>query len=71
VNSSDHGYDYLLSMPIWNLTMEKVESLLKEKLDKETQVKILIDQTILDLWRIDLDIFSEKWDEFETIINAL
>jgi hypothetical protein len=71
VNSSDHGYDYLLSMPIWNLTMEKVESLLKEKLDKETQVKILIDQTILDLWRIDLDIFSEKWDEFETMINAL
>ena len=22
--SSDHGYDYLLTMPIWNLTMEKV-----------------------------------------------
>lgn len=24
-SSSDHGYDYLLSMPIWNLTKEKVE----------------------------------------------
>ena len=22
--SSDHGYDYLLSMPIWSLTLEKV-----------------------------------------------
>lgn len=25
-NGKDHGYDYLLSMPIWNLTMEKVRS---------------------------------------------
>ena len=24
---SDHGYDYLLSMPIWNLTAEKVKFL--------------------------------------------
>ena len=24
-NTTDHGYDYLLSMPIWSLTMEKVE----------------------------------------------
>lgn len=69
--SNNHGYDYLLSMPIWNLTMEKVENLLKEKLEKEKQVKILIDQTALDLWRIDLNEFLEKWDEFEMMINAL
>jgi hypothetical protein len=69
--SSDHGYDYLLSMPIWNLTMEKVEALLKEKLEKETQVKILIDQTALDLWKTDLDVFLAKWEEFEIMINQL
>ena len=23
-NANSHGYDYLLSMPIWSLTMEKV-----------------------------------------------
>lgn len=69
--ASDHGYDYLLSMPIWNLTMEKIDSLLKEKSEKESQVKILIDQTILDLWRTDIDSFLARWDEFETAINSL
>ena len=61
----DHGYDYLLTMPIWSLTMEKVEQLLKDKASKEDQVKHLIGQTVNDLWTADLDAFLAKWDEFE------
>ena len=28
LQDNDHGYDYLLSMPIWNLTWEKVNQFL-------------------------------------------
>lgn len=51
-NSNYHGFNYLLSMPIWNLTMEKVENLLKEKADKESQVKTLINQVSFCLFRL-------------------
>ncbi|KAJ1777413.1 DNA topoisomerase 2, partial [Coemansia sp. RSA 2167] len=48
-------YDYLLSMPIWNLTMEKVEKLLKEKRDIEIKLEELLALTPIDLWNVDLD----------------
>ncbi|KAJ3321673.1 DNA topoisomerase 2 [Boothiomyces sp. JEL0866] len=64
-NSGNHGYDYLLSMPIWNLTMEKVQALIKEQEQKEYEIKVLLGQTPLDLWRNDLDAFVEQWKSFE------
>lgn len=69
--ASDHGYNYLLSMPIWNLTMEKVELLMKEKALMEAQVKTLIGQTPIDLWEADMVVFIEKWDTFESGLNEL
>ncbi|KAJ3273863.1 DNA topoisomerase 2 [Terramyces sp. JEL0728] len=76
-NSSGHGYDYLLSMPIWNLTMEKVQALIKEQQQKEHEIKILLGQTPLDLWRIDLHAFVAQWkvnrfnfQSFETDMEA-
>ena len=63
--NGDHGYDYLMSMPIWNLTWEKVQSLLAEKKGKESEVKFLIGQTVHDLWRTDLDAFLAQWESFE------
>lgn len=66
-----HGYDYLLSMPIWSLTNEKVESLTSEKVQKETQVQLLIGKTPLDLWRTDLDAFMEKWTVFIFVIVGI
>eukprot|EP00842_Homolaphlyctis_polyrhiza_P006668 jgi/Hompol1/7001/HPOL_005154-RA len=61
-----HGFDYLLSMPIWNLTLEKVEQLRREMRDKEQEIKILVDRTIDDLWRTDLDAFLAHWDKYES-----
>ncbi|KAI8914509.1 DNA topoisomerase [Gorgonomyces haynaldii] len=70
-DETDHGYDYLLTMPIWNLTMEKVEQLKKEKQQKEQQVRDLISKTPLDLWRTDLEAFLAKWDVFEEELRKL
>ncbi|KAJ3035696.1 DNA topoisomerase 2 [Rhizophlyctis rosea] len=60
-----NGYDYLLSMPIWNLTMEKVEKLKKEQEQRRQEVEVLSRRTINDLWRADLDTLLAQWDATE------
>ncbi|KAJ3010721.1 DNA topoisomerase 2 [Thoreauomyces humboldtii] len=65
-----HGYDYLLTMPIWNLTMEKVEALIKQRDQKESEVIALTGQSVNQLWRLDLDAFLVQWDHFETTLAA-
>ncbi|TPX68586.1 hypothetical protein SpCBS45565_g03046 [Spizellomyces sp. 'palustris'] len=67
--SKGHGYDYLLSMPIWNLTMEKVQQLIKQRNQKEEEVVILTGQSINQLWRTDLDAFLAQWDHFERMME--
>ena len=49
------GFNYLLSMPLWSLTEEKVTKLLKEKADKESEIITLKSKTPSDLWLEDLD----------------
>jgi len=34
-NTSSSSYDYLLSMPFWNLSYEKIEDINKEKINLE------------------------------------
>ncbi|KAI8620983.1 DNA topoisomerase [Chytriomyces sp. MP71] len=55
-------YDYLLSMPIWSLTFEKVEQLSKERGLKQEEITILTSKTPAKLWRTDLDEFLMHWD---------
>jgi DNA topoisomerase-2 len=40
------SYDYLLSMPLWNLTQEKVDDLMGEQAAKTTEVKELHNTTV-------------------------
>lgn len=47
-------YDYLLSMPLWSLTFERVEKLNNEKKLKEEELNKLLVLTPRELWRIDL-----------------
>ncbi len=67
-------YDYLLTMPLWSLTLEKVEELIKQKEDKEKELNILINTTKEQIWLNDLDEFLialdkyEKWEEEQNII---
>lgn len=58
------AYDYLLSMPLWSLTKERVERLRRQIGDKETEVDELIKLSKEDLWLRDLDDFMEGWRTF-------
>ncbi|KAF3179211.1 DNA topoisomerase 2 [Orbilia oligospora] len=55
------GFNYLLGMPIWSLTKEKVEKLLAECRTKEGEIDTLAKRSPKDLWREDLDVFMEEW----------
>lgn len=48
-------YDYLLSMPLWSLTYEKVESLQNEHEQKTEELEELKKVSIYDMWTQDLD----------------
>lgn len=48
-------------MPIWSLTKERVEKILKQVGDKEIEIDTLIKLTKEDLWTRDLDDFLAEW----------
>ncbi|KAJ5814553.1 DNA topoisomerase II eukaryotic-type [Penicillium riverlandense] len=55
------AYDYLLGMPIWSLTQERVEKLRRQIGDKEVEIDVLIKLTKEDIWKRDLDEFINEW----------
>ena len=57
-------YNYLLSMPIYNLTMEKIEELKNQKNDKETEYEELENTTIETLWINELNKLEKEYDKW-------
>ncbi|VUC23113.1 unnamed protein product [Clonostachys rosea] len=58
-----HDYDYLLSMPIWSLTAERLDKLndaIARKKKEHDDLQMLSEK---DLWCQDLDEFVQVWDE--------
>jgi DNA topoisomerase-2 len=58
------SYDYLLSMPIYNLTQEKIEELKKQHDERETEYNELNEKTLQEIWLGELDeleVRYEKW----------
>ncbi|KAL2884557.1 DNA topoisomerase 2 [Ceratocystis lukuohia] len=58
---SASDYDYLLSMPIWSLTQERLERLLEQIARKKEEYDTLEAKTAKDLWIIDLDALCDEW----------
>merc|ERR1712173_568821 len=58
-------YDYLLGMPMWNLTQEKKDAICKNRDERNQELKKLKATTIEDMWLRDLDEFLAKLDEVE------
>ena len=56
------AYDYLLSMPLWSLTFEKVEKLKKEADAKLHELEALQKTTEKQLWIDDLNLFLDVSD---------
>lgn len=65
------GYDYLLSMPIYSLTREKVERLAADRAAKEAELNALLGRKPKDLWRADLEEFMMAWEAFERASAAV
>merc|ERR1739844_315356 len=65
-DAKDADYDYLLGMPMWSLTAERKEALLKQKEGKHDELRKLRKTTKEDMWITDLDEFIEKLTEVET-----
>lgn len=63
--SLSSGYDYLLSMKIWSLTMERVKALTTERDEKRREVDVLTSKTAEDLWLEDLDCLEIALGDFE------
>jgi DNA topoisomerase-2 len=60
----DDSYNYLLSMPIYNLTQEKIEELKKQEKEKQTEFDTLVGMKPQDLWINDLDVFERAYDSW-------
>lgn len=63
-NDPNKSYDYLVSMPIYNLTKEKIEELLKQQNDKQLEFDTLNNKTIETIWYEELDKLEKayiKW----------
>ncbi|KAL8761119.1 MAG: hypothetical protein Q9184_002719 [Pyrenodesmia sp. 2 TL-2023] len=61
IETGASSYDYLLGMPLWSLTQERVERLRKQIGDQELEVDALLKKTKEDLWNADLDDFINEW----------
>eukprot|EP01117_Protostelium_nocturnum_P016728 TRINITY_DN6686_c0_g1_i1.p1 TRINITY_DN6686_c0_g1~~TRINITY_DN6686_c0_g1_i1.p1 ORF type:complete len:1240 (-),score=441.38 TRINITY_DN6686_c0_g1_i1:349-4068(-) len=60
------GFDYLLSIPLYSLTSERMEKLEKEKTSREKELKKMQKATAIDLWREELiSLREEIVKEFE------
>jgi DNA topoisomerase-2 len=58
-------YDYLLSMPLWSLTEEKIEELIRQMKNKKEEHDILIQKHHFELWENDLAEFLDALDKLE------
>jgi len=67
--SAEKGYDYLLSMKIWSLTMEKVEELIGLRNAKRGELDVLISKSAEDLWLEDLDALELALDDFDSALE--
>jgi DNA topoisomerase-2 len=63
-NESEKSYSYLIDMPLWSLTYEKIEQLKKELEDTQKILDDYLTLTIEEIWNSELDEFIvnyKKW----------
>ena len=56
------SYDYLLKLPIYTLSQEEIDRLMKEKGELEDEYNELSNKTARDLWKDDLVLFKKKYN---------
>ena len=67
-----NNYDYLIKMPIWNLTYEKKEELLKELNNKKDILSNIKNKKLEKMWLEDLEVFEKDYNKYyDNRINNL
>ncbi|XP_069033095.1 DNA topoisomerase 2-beta isoform X1 [Embiotoca jacksoni] len=66
-SSSGPNFNYILNMPLWCLSKEKVEELLKQRDHKRGELNDLQSKNSEDLWKEDLAVFIEELDNVEAL----
>lgn len=69
VGSSDHGYNYLLKMPISQLTYDRKIILEKEVEDVSKKLNDLRNTPIQDIWKRELEELLEAWLQHKDTIE--
>ena len=60
----DDDYNYLVKMPIYNLSLEKKEELENEAAKKNEEFEQLQGTSIESMWKSELQLFLKKYNEF-------
>jgi len=63
------GYEYLVSMNIRSLTLERVETLRRKLMTKKTELETLEKLSLEELWNIDLVKFEDALADFEKMLQ--
>jgi len=73
INDNNISYDYLLSMPIYNLTYEKIEELQNQEDIKKTEYNNLQGLTSDKIWLNELDELKNKYNDWiaNKIVNTI
>jgi hypothetical protein len=59
-----HGYQYLLRMPLWNMTIDKIKSLQLEYDKQEQELRRIEAKSIREFWKEDLAQFLTAYEVF-------
>ena len=65
MTDKDADYNYLLSMPFWNLSQEKKDEMLRNRDNKLTELEEIRCMSPENLWLGDLDAFLEELERVE------
>ena len=64
-DEEENDFNYLLSMPIWNLTYEKKEEIIKQQKEKAKELSAIKAKSLEQLWLDDLNEFESELAKFE------
>jgi DNA topoisomerase-2 len=65
----DNEYKYLVKMPMDSVTQEHVDKLLKETINKLSELQKLKDTSIEDIWYNELDVLKTEYNKYKNIRN--
>lgn len=66
------SYDYLLAMPIYSFTKEKIEELINKRNEKESEYNILKNKSIEQIWEEELNLLEIEYTKFiDNYMNSI